>query len=215
MIELRNISKAYRTLNGWHQVFENISLTLPTDRNIGILGLNGAGKSTLLRLISGVESPDSGEIYRDVRVSYPIGFKGGFQNWLSGRENARFIGRIHGIPLKELEEFVQEFTELGEYYDMPIKTYSSGMRGRLAFAVSMAIDFDCYLADEINASGDRRFKAKYHETFVEKHRQASMIMVSHQSDAIKKFCDMSAVIHGGEIHLFDTVKQGMEFYENF
>lgn len=214
MIELRNISKAYRTLTGWHQVFDNVSVTLPTDRNIGILGLNGAGKSTLLRLISGVENPDSGEIYRDVRVSYPIGFKGGFQAWLSGRENARFIGRIHGAPLKELEKFVQDFTELGHYYDMPIRTYSSGMKSRLAFAVSMAIDFDCYLTDEVSASGDRRFREKYHDTFVEKHKISSMIMVSHQAKEIEKFCDMSAVIHGGEIRLFDTVEQGLEFYEN-
>lgn len=214
MIELRNISKAYRTQTGWHQVFDNVSVTFPTNQNIGILGLNGAGKSTLLRLISGVENPDSGEIYRDVRVSYPIGFSGGFQAWLSGRENARFVGRIHGVPLKELEEFVQDFTELGHYYDMPIKTYSSGMKSRLAFAVSMAIDFDCYLADEISASGDRRFKSKYHQTFVEKHKKASIIMVSHQSSQIQQFCDISAVVHEGEICLFDTVEQGMKFYDD-
>lgn len=214
MIELRNVSKSYRIKKGWHQVFDNVSITLPTDRNIGILGLNGAGKSTLLRLISGVESPDTGEIYRDIRVSYPIGFKGGFQTFLSGRENARFIGRIHGVPLKELEEFVQEFTELGDYYDMPIRTYSAGMRGRLAFAVSMAIDFDCYLADEVGAAGDKRFKAKYLDTFKKKHQQASMIMVSHNTRAIKRICDMSAVIHDCQITLFDSVKEGLEFYEN-
>lgn len=212
MIELRNISKTYRTKKGWHTVLDDISITLPTGHSVGILGLNGSGKSTLLRIIGGVEEPDRGEIYKNIRLSWPIGFTGGFQGSLTGRENTRFIGRIYGSKLKELESNVENYAELEEYFEMPVRTYSNGMRARLAFALSMAIHFDCYLVDEITAVGDQRFREKYHQTFVEKQSNSTVIMVSHQANTIKQFCDMSAVLQNGKLILYESVEAGMDAY---
>ena len=160
MIELRNICKAYRTNHGWNQVLDDISISFPAGRNIGIFGLNGVGKSTLLRMIAGVEPPETGEIYRDINISWPIGFSGGFLPHSSGRDNTRFIARIYNANMNEVENYVKEFSELGEYYDMMYYTYSAGMKARLAFAISMAIEFECYLVDEITSVGDMRFQKK-------------------------------------------------------
>lgn len=212
MISINNVSKAYRTAKGWNQVLDNISITFPTGRSVGILGLNGSGKSTLLRLIGGVESPDKGEITRDVNVSWPIGFSGGFLPFATGRDSTRFISRIYGAPIKEIEMFVEDFSELGEYYDMPYNTYSSGMRARLAFAISMAMEFDCYLVDEVTAVGDQRFREKYQEAFNERHNRATVIMASHQPATIQQFCNMSAVLFNGRITLYDSVEEGMHAY---
>jgi capsular polysaccharide transport system ATP-binding protein len=213
MIEVRNLSKSYRTASGWNRVLNNISFTLPTGRSVGILGLNGAGKSTLLRLIGGVEPADSGEIYRDVTMSWPIGFNGGFLPHSSGRDNTRFIARIYDADIHQVEAFVAEFAELGEYYDMQYYTYSAGMRARLAFAISMAIEFECYLVDEVTAVGDQRFRDKYQQIFQERKSRSTVVMVSHQASLIKSYCDMSAVLFNNKIELFDTVEEGMRDYE--
>jgi capsular polysaccharide transport system ATP-binding protein len=213
MIELRNLCKAYRTDRGWNQVLDDVSIVFPSRTNIGVLGLNGAGKSTLLRLIGGIEPPDAGRIVRDVRVSWPIGFGGGFQGNLTGRENTRFVARIYGADIHETERYVADFSELGPYFDMPVKTYSSGMRGRLAFAVSMAMQFDCYLVDEVTAVGDRRFKQKYKEEFRRLRDHGNLIMVSHQPGTIEEFCEMAAVLHDGELVLYGSVDEGMKAYE--
>jgi capsular polysaccharide transport system ATP-binding protein len=212
MIEIRNLSKAYRVSHGWNQVLDDISVQFPTGRNIGILGLNGSGKSTLLRLIGNVEPPDSGEIYRDVRTSWPIGFSGGILPDMTGREGTRFVSRIYGADIKDTEEYVQEFSELGQYYDMQIRTYSSGMRSRLGFAISMAMEFDCYLVDEVTAVGDQRFRAKYQQEFINRKERSSVIMVSHQPNTIKDFCDMTAVLFDSKITLFESVEEGMQAY---
>lgn len=212
MISIRNVSKAYRTRNGWNHVLNNISLEIPTGGKIGILGLNGAGKSTLLRIIGDVEAPDSGEIKKDVRVSWPIGFTGGFVPTLTGRENTRIIARIYGADPYEIEEFVNDFSELDHYFDEPIKTYSAGMRGRLNFAVSLAMHFDCYLVDEATATGDRRFIDKYQKAFEELQNRASLVMVSHQSSTIMKYCDTIAVLNGGKLTYYDDVSQGLDAY---
>jgi capsular polysaccharide transport system ATP-binding protein len=214
MIELRNITKAYRTTKGWHHVLDNISITFPSGRSVGILGLNGSGKSTLLRLIGGVESPDKGEIIRDVNVSWPIGFSGGFLPFATGRESTRFISRIYGADIKTIEAFVEDFSELGEYYDMPYNTYSAGMRARLAFSISMAMEFDCYLVDEVTAVGDQRFREKYQQAFVDRHNQSTVVMASHQANTIKQFCDMAAVLHNSHITLYESVEAGMAAYED-
>lgn len=214
MIELRNLSKAYRTRRGWNQVLDDISLTIPTGCNLGILGLNGAGKSTLLRIIGGMEPPDDGKVIKDVRTSWPIGFRGGFQPDLTGQENVRFIARIYGAPLKETEAYVAEFSELGPYYRMPFRTYSAGMRGRLGFAVSIALKFECYLVDELTAAGDRRFREKYRQAFINLQGHASLIMVSHQTGTIEEFCQKAAVLHGGELTLYDSVEEGLKAYES-
>ena len=212
MIELKNISKSYRVAHGWHKVLDNISVCLPSNRNIGILGLNGAGKSTLLRIIGNVEPPDKGEIYRDVNVSWPIGFSGGILPEMTGREGTRFITRIYGADIKDVEKFVEDFSELGRYFDMQVKTYSSGMRSRLGFAISMAMEFECYLVDEATSVGDRRFRKKYREAFLERKERSTLLMVSHQPNTIRDFCDMAAVLDNGKITLFDTIEKGMEAY---
>lgn len=214
MIALENVCKAYRTNKGWNQVLDDVSITLPSNRNVGILGLNGAGKSTLLRIIGGAEPPDSGRVVKDVRTSWPIGFSGGFQKGMTGREGTRFISRVYGADVRKTERFVGKFAELGPYYDMPVGTYSSGMRARLAFAVSIAMGFDCYLVDEATSAGDRRFRDKYRAAFKKLGSHAQFIMVSHQSGTIKQFCDMSAVLHDGKLSVYDTVDEGMEVYES-
>ncbi len=212
MINLVNISKSYRVANGWHQVLDNISVSFPSNKNIGILGLNGSGKSTLLRLIGGVESLDKGTIYRDVQVSWPIGFNGGILPTMTGREGTRFVTRIYGGDIREAENFVLDFAELGDYFDMEIKTYSAGMKARLGFAISMAMEFECYLVDEITAVGDQRFKEKYHNEFMKRRQNSSLLMVSHQPNTIKEFCDMAAVLFESKITLYDTVEEGMHVY---
>lgn len=212
MIDLRHITKSYRMHNGWHKVLDDISVCLPSHRNIGILGLNGAGKSTLLRIIGNVEPPDSGELYKDIKISWPIGFTGGILPEMTGREGTRLIARIYGSDIYEVENFVEEFTELGRYFDMEVKTYSSGMRSRLGFAISMAMDFDCYLVDEVTSAGDRRFREKYRKEFMDRHEKASLLMVSHQPSTIVDFCDMAAVLVNGKLTLYDTVEEGMEVY---
>jgi len=213
MIELEHVTKFYRTRKGVHRVLDDISLRLPKGRNIGILGVNGAGKSTLIRLLSGVEEPDSGVIRTNVRLSWPLGFHGGFQGALTGRDNAKFVARIYGAELKPFVEFAQDFSELGRYFDNPIRTYSSGMRARFAFAVSLAADFDCYLVDEITAVGDQRFKDKYRKAFEERKERANILMVSHNPVTIRKDCDMGAVLHQGKITLYEDVEDAIREYQ--
>ncbi len=212
MIRLDGISKAYRAGSDWNHVLRNVSVTFPTGHSVGVLGLNGSGKSTLLRVIGGVEPPDHGTINKDVSLSWPIGFSGAFQGSLTGRENARFISRIYGISPGEVEDFAKDFSELGEYFELPVKTYSTGMRARLAFAISMAVDFDCYLVDEITAVGDFRFTKRCEDAFRERRQHASFIMVSHNPNTIKQTCDMAAILKDGQLQLYDTVAEAMAAY---
>ncbi len=213
MIQLDNLSKAYRVGSRWNQILDNVSATFPTGQNVGILGLNGAGKSTLLRLIGAVEPADGGTIRKDVRVSWPIAFNGAIHTNLTGRENARFIARIYGQSTRKVEQFAETFTELGPYFDMPAITYSSGMRARLAFAVSIAAEFDCYLVDEVTSVGDMRFTLKYRRAFRERLKNASLVMVSHNPNTIREYCDIGAILHRGKLQMFDTIAEAMEEYE--
>lgn len=213
MIQLNNISKAYRVGSRWNQVLDNVSATFPSGQNVGILGLNGAGKSTLLRIMGAVEPADSGTIRKDVRVSWPIAFSGAIHTNLTGRENARFIARIYGESIKKVEQFAEAFTELGPYFDMPANTYSTGMRARLAFAISIAADFECYLVDEITSVGDMRFTLKYRRAFRERLKNASLVMVSHNPRTIRDYCDIGAILHRGKLQMFDTIAEAMDEYE--
>lgn len=212
MIRLENISKSYKTLAGRRVILDNVDAVFPRGKNIGIFGKNGAGKSTLLRLIGGVEMPDKGKIIRNGKISFPIGFSGGFHSSLSGRENLRFISRIYEVDFKKVMDFVQDFAELGEYIDMPIRTYSSGMRAKLAFGLSMAIDFECYLIDEVIAVGDASFRKKCHEAFKIRRANSNVIMVSHSIATIRQYCDSAAVISGQKLVFFDEMKEAIEFY---
>lgn len=213
MIELREISKSYRLGSGRHIVLDSVSAVFPTGKSVGILGVNGAGKSTLLRIIGGVEPPDHGTVKKDVRVSWPMGFSGGFSPNMTGRQGARFVARIYGESPRAVERFSRDFAELGPYFDMPIRTYSSGMRARLAFAISFAVEFDCYLVDEVIATGDARFSKKYRRAFKERASHASVILVSHNPEAIRAECDFAAVLTRGSLTLYETVDEAMGVYE--
>ncbi len=214
MIRLKGVTKGYRTTQGTHTVLSDISCTLSKSENIGILGGNGAGKSTLLRILAGIEAPDTGTIERQGTVSWPIGFSGGFSGSLTGEENARFVARIYGRNVDEVVDFSRSFADLGEYYFMPVRTYSSGMRARLAFGLSMAIDFDFYLVDEVTAVGDKAFQARSREAFQERSQRASVIIVSHNMKTIQDYCSKAAVLKEGKLVLFDDLKEAQQAYEN-
>jgi capsular polysaccharide transport system ATP-binding protein len=212
MIELINVSKVYKTPKGHKHVLQPCTLTFPKGRNIGLLGVNGAGKSTLLRMISGSEAPTTGVIKRNVKMSWPLGFAGGFNGSLTGAENLRFVARIYGADIKKVTQFVDEFSELGDYLDMPIKSYSSGMKARLAFGLSMAIDFECYLVDEITGVGDRRFQEKCRDAFKERSFKSSLIMVSHSMPTLKEHCDMGVVLSDGHLQFYDDINHAIDTY---
>lgn len=213
MIELRNINKSYPLSRfGRRQVLHNASITFRPGVNMGILGLNGQGKSTLIRILSGAERPDSGTVTRKGRVSWPIGFTGGFNGSLTGRENLRFTSRIYGADIWEVTDFVEAFSELGPYMDMPVKTYSSGMRSKLAFGLSMAIGFDFYLIDEAWSVGDASFQAKAEKVFRERKAHATLIVVSHSVATIRKNCDSAAVLHNGLLTVYDKLEDALRVY---
>jgi capsular polysaccharide transport system ATP-binding protein len=213
MIELRNVTKAYLTHAGPNVVLDHLSMTFPARESIGILGRNGAGKSTLLRIISGVEKPDAGQVSRLGRVSWPIGFSGGFSPALSGEENCRFVARIYGEDVDRVVGYAREFAELGQYFFEPVRTYSSGMRARLAFGVSMAVDFDIYLVDEVTAVGDQAFQDKCRRAFLERQERSSVIIVSHSLGTIRSYCKRCAVLRNGKLQLFDSITEASQAYE--
>lgn len=213
MIELDQVTKIYRTRTGANVVLDAVSMSFPARTNIGILGKNGAGKSTLLRIIAGTEQPDTGTVERGGMVSWPIGFSGGFNGSLSGEENCRFVARIYGADIDEVVGFTMDFAELGEYFQMPVKTYSSGMRARLAFGLSMAIEFDAYLVDEVTAVGDSAFQEKCRKAFEQRSGRSSVIIVSHHIATIRDYCSRCAVIKQGKLRVFDSVDEANAVYE--
>ena len=199
MIQLTNVTKVYKTEKHRKIVLDNVTYTFDTSHSYGIFGPNGAGKSTLLRLDRRDRAAKFRPCQRDVRVSWPLGFGGGFHPAMTGRENVKFVSRIYGANTRRVIEFVDYFAELGNYFDMPLSTYSSGMGARLAFGLSMAIDFDCYLVDEITAVGDSRFGLRARQAFDEKRGRSNMIMVSHDIGTVKAYCDRGLVLHRGKL----------------
>lgn len=214
MIELVEISKVYNTRNGLRTVLQNINLKVGQGEKLGILGRNGAGKSTLIRLISGAELPTRGNIYRGLSISWPLAFGGAFQGSLTGLDNLRFICRVYGGDIAAAIPYVQEFSELGAYLKEPVKKYSSGMRARLAFAISMAVEFDCFLIDEIISVGDSRFHEKCRIELFEKRKDRAMILVSHDANYIRAHCDHAAVLTDGKLKSFDNVDDAFVFYQD-
>ena len=212
MITLEQVTKNYRTHDGPRTVLDHIDLQVTRGQKIGILGRNGSGKSTLIRLISGAEYPSSGAIHRGMRVSWPLAFGGGFQGSLTGLDNLRFICRVYEASVEKVRPYVEDFSELGRYLREPIKNYSSGMRARLAFALSMAVEFDCFLIDEIAAVGDQRFHQKCHEELFVKRGDRAMIIVSHHMEFIRAHCESAAVLVRGKLNLFKNVDEAFAFY---
>jgi capsular polysaccharide transport system ATP-binding protein len=212
MIRLENVNKIYTTGSGPVHILRNLNLTVRRGERIGILGRNGAGKSTLIRLISGAELPSRGIVERGMSVSWPLAFGGAFQGSLTGLDNLRFICRIYGVEAADKVGFVEEFSELGIYLREPVKVYSSGMRARLAFAISMVIDFDCFLIDEIVAVGDARFHEKCNEELFVKRGDRAMIIVSHNAAYIRDHCSRAAVLSGGELHHSRSLDEAFDHY---
>jgi capsular polysaccharide transport system ATP-binding protein len=217
MIRLENATKYYPTAQGRHYVFRNVTLEFPDGINIGILGRNGAGKTTLLRLLSGADVLNEGRITRRGNISWPLGLTAGVEKSLSGLENARFACRIQGIPNREMDAKIaemREFAELGKFFNLPVSTYSSGMRGRLKFAIAIAFDFDTYLIDEMTATGDLTFNEKARAAFKAKRDSASFIKCSHSMSELLTECDAGVLLEQGEFTYFPRVEDAVEAYLN-
>jgi capsular polysaccharide transport system ATP-binding protein len=212
MIRLEDVSKCYPIHNGEAVVLNRINLVIKPGEKIGILGRNGSGKSTLIRLISGAGLPDSGKITRNMSVSWPLAFGGAFQGALTGLDNVRFICRIYNSSIEDKIEFIQNFSELGKYLYEPVRTYSSGMRARLAFAISMVVEFDCFLIDEVIAVGDSRFHAKCEYELFEKRKDRAMIIVSHDANFIQNHCSRAAVLENGNLLNFENIDDAYLYY---
>jgi len=213
MITLDGVTKTYRVAQGGRRVvLDAVHATFPDGHNFGVLGANGAGKSTLIRLLAGSEMPDRGRIRRTGRVSFPLGYGGTFHGSLSGHENVAFIARIYGVDLKQTIAYVANFAELGTYFEMPVNTYSAGMRARLAFGVCLAIDFDTYLIDEVTEIGDERFRRKCAHAFRERMRRSDIILVTHNSRTLRQYCDRGAILADGELRFYDDVAGALDAY---
>lgn len=212
MISFRNVSKSFKTKNHKKIVLDRVNVDFISGVSYGVLGVNGAGKSTALKMIAGTILPNGGSIKKTVRVSWPLGFSNGFHPEMTGKENLNFVSRAYGEDVRRVTSFVDEFAELGDYINAPIRTYSSGMIARLAFGLSMAIDFECYLVDEITAVGDARFQERCRSAFDNRRKNADIIMVSHSMETIKDYCDKGVLLVDGRVLLYDDVEQAIAAY---
>lgn len=212
MIECESVTKSYPMGSARKHVLKGIDLEIHRGQRVGFLGRNGAGKTTLIKLIGGVEFPTTGKITRKMSVSWPLGFGGGFQGSLTGYDNARFIARIYGQRYTAIKDFVEDFTELGPQLKMPVKTYSSGMRARLAFALSLAIEFDCYLIDEVIMVGDQNFHRKCHFELFERRADRSIIFASHSLDLVREFCGQAVILDQGVATSYEDINEALEVY---
>lgn len=216
MIEIKHVTKSYRTETGRDYIFRDLNLTIPDGRNIALIGRNGAGKSTLLRLIGGIDIPDKGIIKSTNSISWPVGLSGGFQGSLSARDNVKFVARVHGMDnqqIKQIVQFVEEFAEIGAYFDRPVKTYSSGMRSRVAFGLSLAFDFDYFLIDEAMSTGDAHFQNKAQTAFKQRISGSKIILVSHNMEQVRKMCDYVLLMKDGQVYPYEDVEEGIKAYQ--
>jgi capsular polysaccharide transport system ATP-binding protein len=214
-ITLSNVHKSYRLHGGGtKQVLSGLSAEFRRGEAVGILGRNGAGKSTLLRVISGVEHPEAGQVERGMSISWPLGHAAAMHYSITGADNARFIARIYEKPMAETLEFVESFAELGPYYRQPVRTYSAGMMSRLGFALSLAVDFDCYLVDETVAAGDSRFAERCRTALLERRARCTMLLVSHQPETVRAFCTAGAVLKNGRLTRYEDLEQAIAAYHD-
>ena len=212
MIRFKNVSKHFKTQNHKKIILDRCSFEFEAGCSYGLLGVNGAGKSTTLRMIAGTILPNSGRISKSVRVSWPLGFAGGFHAEMTGKENLNFVSRAYGEDVVRVARFVEEFAELGDYINAPVRTYSSGMMARLAFGLSMAIEFECYLVDEITAVGDARFQQRCRVAFENRKKNSDIIMVSHAMDTIKEYCNKGMLLVDGRMLIYDSIEHAIEAY---
>jgi capsular polysaccharide transport system ATP-binding protein len=216
MIELRALTKSYPTRQGRRYVFRDLSFRFPAGANIGLIGRNGAGKSTLLRLLGGIDQPDSGAVVTDASISWPVGLAGGFNAKLTARENVQFVCRVHGAwgaSLREKVRFVQAFADIGDYFDLPMQSFSSGMRSRVAFGLSMAFEFDYYLIDEVMAVGDAQFKSRSKEVLKHRLANANLIMTTHSMGDVRSYCDVVVHVDAGRVAVYEDVEEGIRAYQ--
>ncbi len=215
MIVLDNVHKSYRLHGGGQNpVLRGVSAVFHRGEAVGILGRNGAGKSTLLRLISGVEFPEAGRIHRDMTISWPLGHAAAMHYMITGADNARFIARIYEKPMAETLDFVESFAELGDYFRQPVRTYSAGMMTRLGFALSLAVDFDCYLVDEVVAAGDSRFAQRCRDALLERRERSTLLLVSHQAETVRAFCTAGAVLKDGRLRRYEDLDEAIAAYHD-
>ncbi|WP_174280073.1 ABC transporter ATP-binding protein [Sphingomonas bacterium] len=212
MIRFDHVSKSYHLRKFEKRVFTDVNFTIQKGDSIGICGANGAGKSTMMRLIAGVEQPTSGTVTRTMTTSWPIGYSSAFQSSLTGADNARFISRVYNRPERELLDFVEDFAQLGPYLFQPVQTYSAGMSARLAFGISLAIDFECYLVDEVTAAGDERFRRRSEEALASRRDNATLVMISHDPGTLQTYCRKGAVLYGGALVQYDTIAEACEVH---
>jgi capsular polysaccharide transport system ATP-binding protein len=213
MIRFENLTKSFWVRGERRIVIDDLNTILPTGKSLALLGRNGAGKSTLLKMVAGTMRPDSGRIVSDGSISWPVGFAGSFHGDLTGAQNVRFIARIYGVNTDSLLAFVEDFTELGKYFHMPVRSYSSGMKARLTFGSSMGIQFDTYLVDEVTAVGDASFKRKSRAVFAERMKNSSAIMVSHATAELRQFCDAEIVLENGRLLYFEDLDEAIALHE--
>lgn len=212
MIRLKHLTKSFPTRRGRKVIMDNVSLTFPAGRSVALMGRNGAGKTTLLQMIAGSQSADSGEILTQGTVSFPVGFAGSFHRDLTGAQNVRFVARIYGVDTEELLDFVEEFAELGDQFHIPVRNYSSGMKSRLTFGVSMGIHFDTYLVDEVTSVGDAAFRAKSAVVFRERMRRSGAIVVTHSMRQVRELCEAGVVLEEGALHYFDDIDEAIALH---
>ncbi|MEO0664420.1 MAG: ABC transporter ATP-binding protein [Pseudomonadota bacterium] len=212
MIRFENLTKSFWVRGTRKLVIDNLNMTLPTGKSLGLLGLNGAGKSTLMQIIAGTMHSDSGRVVTDGSISWPVGFAGSFHPDLTGAQNVRFLARVYGVDTEALVDFVQGFSDIGPHFDAPVRTYSSGMRARLAFGASMGVHFDTYLIDEVTAVGDAAFRKKSKELFLARMTKSSAILVSHEMGQMRNFCNAGIVLHQGQLSYFDDINEAIEVH---
>lgn len=213
MIEFRNLTKIYRTGGTEKVICEDLNMVLPARRSVALLGRNGTGKTTLLQMVAGLVPPTSGEIITTGSMSWPVGFAGSFSGDMTGAQNVKFVARVYGADTEETRDFVEEFADLGEHFHMPVRTYSTGMRSRLAFGLSMAFQFDTYLVDETTAAGDRSFKSKANSVFLARMKHSGAVVVNHSMGIVRELCDMGVVLEGGKATLYEDLEEAIEAYE--